>query len=143
MTLFFNPSFDQIVNPGYLDILDCPYLNYVKAPTELDHVPEHKPRSVPQANVSNFIDGLESEWETLPEDLKHEYYQRLSEMLRHKSYNVMHTQPFEITRQHLVENNSNSDTDKDNKWGTNTIIFMIILTVVVNLIMWHVLNNKN
>jgi len=140
MSLFFNPSFDQIVNPGYLDILDCPYLNYTKAPTELDHIPEHKPRSVPQTNVSDFIDGLESEWETLPEDLKHEYYNKLAEMLRDKSYS---TQPVAVIRTNAIENYSDGDTDNGNKCDTKTIILIIILILVVNVVMWYILNNKN
>ncbi len=140
MSPFFNPSFDQIVNPGYLDILDCPYLNYAKAPTELDHTPEHKPQSVPQANVSDFIDGLEIEWETLPDDIKHEYYQKLSEMLRHKSYNVTHTQPIEVIRTNAIENYSDSD-DTDKNPGRLNLILLIIGILIVNAIMWYVLRN--
>ena len=138
MSLFFNPSFDQIVNPGYLDILDCPYLNYAKAPTELDHTPKHKPQSVPQANVSDFIDGLESEWETLPDDLKHEYYQKLSAMLSHKSYNVTHTQPNEVIRRHAVENYTDDD-DTDKNPGLNLLLIIVIIVVIA--IIWYALKN--
>ena len=112
--------FDKIVNPAFLDILDCPYLNYVKAPTELDR-------------VSGYIDG-EDGWNALPENSKREYIKTLSKMVKNDS-----SESDEINKKNMVENYPN----KDNKWGTNTIIFMIILIVAVNLIMWFVLNNKN
>ena len=136
--------FDKIVNPAYLDALDCnypnyvkippeldcPYLNYVRAPTALDSVHEHNSTSV-QDNVSGYIDS-EDEWNALPENSKREYINTLSKMVKNDS-----SESDEINEKNMVENYPN----KDNKWGT--VIFMIIITVVVNLIMWYVLNNKN
>lgn len=84
--MLYNPYFTQMLNPGYLDILDCPYLNYAKSPSDVSNVPDFKTQhvSVPEQNVSNFIDSLKYDWESLPQSTKDEYYTKLSQMLETK-----------------------------------------------------------
>jgi hypothetical protein len=78
----YNPYFTQMLNPAYLDILDCPYLNYAKSPTDVNNTPDiSSPCTVPEQNVSGFIDSLKYDWESLPDDIKTEYYNKLNQLL--------------------------------------------------------------
>ena len=78
----YNPYFTQMLNPAYLDILDCPYLNYAKSPTDVDNTPDITSTcTVPEQNVSGFIDSLKYDWDALPQDVKNEYYNKLNQLL--------------------------------------------------------------
>jgi hypothetical protein len=71
-----------MLNPAYLDILDCPYLNYAKSPNDINNTPDVTSKgTVPEQNVSGFIDSLKYDWESLPDDIKVEYYNKLNQLL--------------------------------------------------------------
>lgn len=82
--MLYNPYFTQMLNPAYLDVLDCPYLNYAKSPEEsgIESKPSHS--TLPEQNVSNFIDSLKYDWESLPKATKDEYYSKLAELMQNK-----------------------------------------------------------
>ena len=80
--MLYNPYFTQMLNPAYLDVIDCPYLNYAKAPSQINDKNIKKQFStVPEQNVSDFIDSLKYDWESLPKATQEEYYNKLSQML--------------------------------------------------------------
>lgn len=97
--MLYNPYFTQILNPAYLDVIECPYLNYTKSPSDID-TPDLKKQcsTVPEQNVSDFIDALKYDWESLPKATKDEYYSKLAEMMQDKNvtenfegYNAINT----------------------------------------------------
>ena len=81
--MFYNPYFTQMLNPAYLDVLDCPYLNYAKSPEESSVESKKQCSTVPEQNVSNFIDALKYDWESLPKATKR--ILRVAEMIQNKS----------------------------------------------------------
>lgn len=77
---YFNPFFAQALNPAYVDVLDCPYLNYAKAPKYVkDEIP--KPMSLPEQNVKGFINSLKYDYDALPNSVKEEYQKELKKFL--------------------------------------------------------------
>lgn len=114
----FNPYFTQMLNPAYLDVIDCPYLNYAKTPTEIDKpIPEVKKYNVPEENVSNFIDSLKYDWESLPQEIKDEYYFKLNELLNNENK----------TRKVLLKENL-----KENFSNWDIIFLILIITIVIS-----------
>lgn len=83
--MLYNPYFTQMLNPGYLDIIGCPYLNYAKNP-EVALIESNDSRiTVPEQNVSNFVDSLKYDWESLPKETQDEYYSALTKFMEHKN----------------------------------------------------------
>lgn len=82
--MFYNPYFKQMLNPAYLDVLDCPYLNYTKNREESSIGSKKLDVTVPEENVSNFVDALKLDLESLPKATKDEYYYKLAELLQNK-----------------------------------------------------------
>jgi len=84
--MLYNPYFTQMLNPAYLDVLDCPYLNYAKSPGDEPADDEHKKThtTVPEQNVSDFLDALKYDWESLPKNVKDKYYSKLTDMINSK-----------------------------------------------------------
>ena len=124
--MLYNPYFTQLLNPVYLDIIDCPYLNYAKSP-EVSSVETKKQCStVPEQNVSDFIDALMYDWESLPEATKKEYYAKLAEMIQNK--NVIEN----------FEDSSPINTDYPNEFTLYIVYFLTMLGFIV-----YFLNVKN
>jgi len=115
-----------MLNPAYLDVLDCPYLNYAKNPEE-SKIESKKPCStIPEQNVSNFIDALKYDWESLPKATKDEYYAKLAELIQNKQ---------------SVENFEDSspiNTDYPNEFTLYIVYFLTMLGFIV-----YFLNVKN
>lgn len=124
--MLYNPYFTQMLNPAYLDVLDCPYLNY--APNrEESSIESKKPHlTVPEQNVSNFIDSLELDLESLPKETRDEYYSKLAELIQNKQ---------------SVENFEDSspiNTAYPHEFALYILYFLIIIGIVV-----YYLNVKN
>lgn len=125
--MLYNPYFTQMLNPAYLDVIDCPYLNYAKSPINAD-ITGDKERNVtvPEQNVSNFIDSLKYDWESLPDETKQEYYTKLSEMLESK---------------YMVENFENT-SDINTDYPHEMSIYVIYLLTMLGFILYYTYFNK-
>lgn len=110
--MLYNPYFTQMLNPAYLDVLDCPYLNYAKSPLDVNDrsVLRKRCSTVPEQNVSDFIDALKYDWESLPKKTKDEYYAKLAEMIHNKN---------------IVENFEDSKPD-----NTLYIVYFLIIILI-------------
>lgn len=114
----FNPYFTEIVNPAYVDVVDCPYLNYAKSPSPIENqVEPNNKYKVPDTNVKAFIDSLEQDWDTLDESTKKEYEHELGRFL---SKNVK------------IENfNNKTDSRLDVSIDVKIIVAIIILVLMI------------
>ena len=124
--MLYNPYFTQMLNPAYLDVIDCPYLNYSKSQEEssIESKPSHS--TIPEQNVSNFIDSLKYDWESLPKATKDEYYSKLAELIQNK---------------HSVENLEDSSPINKNSPNEFTLYIVYLLTMVGFIV--YFLNFKN
>ena len=104
----------------------CPYLNYAKSPEE-SHIESKPSRStIPEQNVSDFIDSLKYDWESLPNATKDEYYSKLAKLIQNK---------------HLVENLEDSPPINTNYPNEFTLYIVYLLTIVGFI--FYLLNFKN
>jgi hypothetical protein len=123
--MLYNPYFTQMLNPAYLDVIDCPYLNYARSPSDVSNLPEIKKQhvTVPVQNVSNFIDSLKYDWESLPQATKDEYYAKLHQMLQ--------TKP-------LVENfDSENETSINTDYPHEMSIYIIYFLTMLGFILYY------
>jgi hypothetical protein len=98
-SIFYNPYFSQIVNPAYVDIIDCPYLNYEKNTLNYEKTSEHidkedKIMTLPEENVSGFINSLKHDWDTLSPDVKQEYNDKLKTLIN-ESHETEHLKSYD------------------------------------------------
>lgn len=125
--MLYNPYFTQMLNPAYLDVIDCPYLNYAKNPEESSIESNKQCSTVPEQNVSDFLDSLKYDWESLPKATKEEYYSKLAQMLQDKS---------------VIENFENlTPTINTNYHHENTLYIIYFLTILGFIVYFLNINN--
>ena len=117
---YFNPFFAQALNPAYVDVIDCPYLNYAKAPKYVkDEIP--KPISLPEQNISGFMNSLKYDYDALPYSLKKQYEEELKKFLNDSN-----------NKDFIVEK---MDSDDKIYW------LGILIFIVVSIIIFFIFNN--
>lgn len=126
--MLYNSYFTQILNPAYLDVLDCPYLNYAKNPEESSIETKKQCSTVPEQNVSDFLDSLKHDWESLPEATKDEYYFKLAQMMQDK---------------HITENFEESPTINTDYPNEFTLYIVYFLTILGFIVYFLNINNMN
>ena len=124
--MLYNPYFTQMLNPAYLDVLDCPYLNYARSPDEIRGETKKQCLTVPEQNVSDFIDSLKYDWESLPKATKDEYYSKLAEMIQDKR---------------VIENFEDS-TPINTDYPSEFTLYIVYLLTIIGFVVYF-LNFKN
>lgn len=122
----YNPYFTQMLNPAYLDVLDCPYLNYAKNPEDTSVELKKQCLTVPEQNVSDFIDSLKYDWEALPKATKDEYYSKLAEIIQANS----------------VSENFEDSTPINTDYPNEFTLYIVYLLTMLGFIVYF-LNVKN
>lgn len=121
----FNPYFTQMLNPAYLDVIDCPYLNYAKTPSPVNETPTKQCATVPEQNVSDFIDALKYDWESLDDETKKEYYNKMSQLMKNN----------------VVENFEDS-TSINTAYPHEMSAFIIYILIILGLLMYFLFNKR-
>lgn len=84
--MLYNSNFLNAVNPSYIDNVGCDIFNYTKQTNPEMNIPNTI--SLPEQNVSCFLESLANDWETLHPDIQNEYYKKLNSFLSNKTENT-------------------------------------------------------
>lgn len=125
--MLYNPYFTQMLNPAYLDVLDCPYLNYAKNPEESIIESKKQCSTLPEQNVSDFIDALKYDWEALSNETRDEYNSKLAELIQNK---------------HIVENFEES-SPINTAYPNEFTIYIVYILTILGFVVYFLNSTKN
>lgn len=84
--MLYNSNFSNAINPSYIDNVGCDIFNYTKQTNPEMNIPNSI--SLPEQNVSCFLESLANDWETLHPDIQAEYYKKLNSFLSDTTENT-------------------------------------------------------